>query len=277
MPTAAVKPLTLILPVRNAAAGLPVAINEWSELLQKEFRNEYDILVVDDGSTDATAETLTQLANSVPRLRRLKHDKPRGFGACLRTALAEPTHPVICLASLDYPYLPADLPKLLKRLGETAPIFDVPRTVEAVSGCRTGRPVPVFWKLVGTTYRVFGRIALGISPPRLEGWLGAREHFRSWWLWLTMGVPLVDVHSAFKVFDRALFDRFPIQSDGDFVHAEIFAKLTFLSVLVAEEPLTPRPDPAPRTWWGDFWTVFKDARFHAPLPDRTKPLPSPPA
>lgn len=274
MPTAA-DPLTLVLPVRNAADRLPAALAEWSAFLQKECPNRYDILVVDDGSTDGTAALLDQLAGSVPRLRRLAHDRPRGFGACLRTALAEPTHPVVCLAALDYPYSPADLPKLLKRLGETAPVFDVPRTVEAVSGCRIGRPAPAFWRLVGATYRVFGRIALGIAPPRLNGWLGLREHARSWWLWLTMGVPLTDVHSAFKVFDRAVFDRFPIQSDSDFALAEIFAKLTFLSVLVAEEPLTPKPDPVPPGVWGDFWAVFKDARFYTPLPDRTLP-PSPP-
>ncbi|WP_168219221.1 glycosyltransferase family 2 protein [Limnoglobus roseus] len=268
-------PVTLILPVRNAAAQLAAVLNEWSRFLQTELGRGYDIILVDDGSTDKTPELLDNFRSTIPHLRLLKHPQSLGFGASLRTALAEPTHPIVCYSSLDYPYTPADLLKLLGQLGKVAPVFDVPHAIEAVSGCRTGRPVPPFWKIVGGLYRIFARIALGISPPRLPGWLGFRDHFRSWWLWLAMGVPLADVNSAFKVFRRSLFDRFPIQSDSDFVHAEIFAKLTFLSVLVAEEPLSPKSEATPKTWWSDFWAVLKDAKFHTPLPDLTQPTVSP--
>jgi hypothetical protein len=86
-----------------------------------------------------------------------------------------------------------------------------------------------------------------------------------------MGVPLTDIHSGFKLFRRSLFDRFPLQSDGDFAHAEIFAKLTFLTVLVAEESLTPKPDPVPPAEWSDFWKVLNDSQFRPALPDLSRP------
>lgn len=266
-------PVTLILPVRNAADRIAAALADWSKYLQTELGRGYDLVVIDDGSTDDTPSLLDGLVPTIPHLRVLKYPQPKGFGACLRTALAGPTHPVVAYTSLDYPYTPADLSKLLAQIGKVVAVLDGSRVIEAVSGCRTGRPVPLPWRVVEGAYRVFARVALGLPRERLQGWLGFRDHFRSWWLWLVMGVPLADVNSAFKVFRRSVFDRFPIQSDGDFVHAEIFAKITFLSMLVAEEPLSPQPAIAPRTGWTDFWAVLKDARFHTPLPDLTRPTP----
>lgn len=266
--------ITIILPIHNGGERLERAVRGWSDLLQKESGREYEILAIDDGSTDTTAETLASLANSISHLRILKNDRKRGFGASLRTALDGPTHPIVFYTAIEYPYSPSDLSKLLKRLGEKAPIYDRESMVEAVSGCRTGRAVPAFWKAVGRVYRLFCRVVIGAAPEPLQGWLGFRNHARSWFLWLAMGVPLQDVNSTFKVFRRSLLDRFPIQSDGDFVHAEIFAKLTFLTVLIDEIPLTPSTEKTPSSWWGDFWMVFTNAKFHSPLPDLTKPAAS---
>jgi glycosyltransferase involved in cell wall biosynthesis len=260
--------LTLIIPVHNAGTRLEPALREWSRVFEIEPDRDIDIVVVNDGGTDESVEKLA--ISSFPRLRVIKHESRQGFGACLRTALSTTTHPIVAYVSLDYPYRPTDLKTLLERLGKTAPIYDRELIVEAISGCRTGREAPAFWKLVGLVYRTFCRVVLGAGGEKIPGWLGFREHARAWALWLTMGVPLHDPNSAFKVFRRSLFDRFPIQSDGDFVHAEIFAKLTFLSVLVDETLLTPDPSPPPHADWRDCWTVLTDAKFHSPLPDRTR-------
>jgi glycosyltransferase involved in cell wall biosynthesis len=262
--------LTLIIPVPNGVDRLETTLRTWSEYLHSQATRESEIVVVDDGTTDGTAATLAAL--DLPNLRVLTHDRPRGFGACLRTALEHSTNPVVAYVGSGYPHVPSDLTKLLARLGAKAPVYDRELTIEAVSGCRTGRTAPPFWRLVGRAYRMFCRVALGVGGEPVPVWLGFREHCRSWFLWLAMGVPLHDVNSAFKVFRRSLFDRFPIQSDGEFVHAEIFAKLTFLTVLIDEQPLTPKPDAIPRSAWRDFWTVFTNAKFHSPLPDRTKPV-----
>ena len=138
-------------------------------------------------------------------------------------------------------------------------------TPVAASGCRTGRAAPRFWRAVGVAYRLFCRVLLGAQVEPIPGWLGLREHVRGWLVWLWMGVPLNDVNSHFKLFRREVFDKFPLQSDSEFVNAEIFAKLTFLTQLVAEENLTPCEAPAPPAAWGDYRRVLGTPKFASPL------------
>ena len=60
-------------------------------------------------------------------------------------------------------------------------------------------------------------------------------------------MPLADVNSCFKLFRTSFLKRFPIQSDGDFVHTELVAKATFLTSIMDEVALTPKPDAVPST------------------------------
>jgi len=268
-------PIAVVIPVHNAADRITPLLTDWDGELSKLGR-DYAIVVVNDGSTDGTGPAVAAVAGRNPRITVLSHEKRQGFGACLRVALPACRHPLVAYVTADYPYRPGDLKKLLDRLDQPCDVYGVMKPPEAVSGCRSGRPAPAFWRLVGKAYRAFCRVALGSAVEPAPGWLGARDHFRSWVVWLTMGVPLVDVNSGLKVFRREVLDRFPIQSDGDFAHAEIFAKLTFLTCLVAEEPLSPSADPVPPSWWADFWTVFKHPVFYHPLPDLSAPAPAPP-
>ena len=73
----------------------------------------FEILVVDDGSTDGTA------ARSSPACRTRAScgtTRAAGFGACLRTALAEANHPLFFYTALDYPYTPSDIRPMLDRI-----------------------------------------------------------------------------------------------------------------------------------------------------------------
>jgi hypothetical protein len=88
------------------------------------------------------------------------------------------------------------------------------------------------------------------------------------------------VSSTFKLFRTDFLRRFPIQSDGDFVHTELVAKATFLTSIMDEVPLTPQPDAVPPPAdisWGELLRVFRDPQFTFPsdAPPAPQPIPVP--
>ena len=96
-----------------------------------------------------------------------------------------------------------------------------------------------------------------------------RHRVQAKWIY---GVPLADVNSCFKLFRTDFLKRFPIQSDGDFVHTELVAKATFLTSIMDEVPLTPKPDAIPPIGETsiDRKRVFRDPLFTMP-PEPAKP------
>lgn len=183
--------ITIILPVYNGGERLEPSIRAWLQFIRKELPQDSKLVVVDDGSTDGAFEQLASL--SEPALQILTHREFQGYGACLRTALEVVMTPIVAYSGLDYPYEPNELNLLLKRLGQSVEIYDRKMIIEAVSGCRTGRPVPGAWKILGRLYRLFCRVAIGVPIDPLPSWFGLHAYVRSWVQWLLLGVPLHDV------------------------------------------------------------------------------------
>ena len=252
--------LTVVLPLHDDAGVALGVIDGWRETL-RTLELPHQIVVVNDGCTDGTAALLDTLTDPVVIV--LTHATRLGTGACLRAALAVATHPLILHTAADYPYTPGDLAVFLERI-EAADERMEGVKASLVAGCRTGRPVPTLWLAVGFAYRNFLRFALGIPTEPLRGWLGFREHLRSWTAWVVYGVPFVDPNCAFKLYRRSALDRFPIQCDGDKVHVELAAKLTFLTSLIDEVPLTPKPDAVPQVSWRERRSFFHRAIFYPP-------------
>ncbi len=246
--------VSVVIPVRNVAGTIDGVIAGWTSALNTIGR-PWELLIVDDGSTDGTAAKAELAVQRGKNSRVLKLEAPAGFGACLRLALPEVQHPLLATSAADYPYTPADLGRLLARMDVESefqdPITDqlVMRKPDIVNGCRTGVAVPFFLKNLGRLYRGFCRIALGLPLDPLPGWLGLREHLRGWGAWIVYGVPLEDPNSAFKVYRKSFLERFPIQSDGDFARIELVAKSTFLTCILDEIPLTPKSGSIPYAIW----------------------------
>ena len=203
-----------------------------------------------------------------------------GYGAAVRSAPDTARHPLVLLTAADYPYTPSDLTKLLERIDTPSEIPDPAtgewkmRLPDLVVGCRTGVPVPPLPKLFGRLYRGFCKLALGLPIEPLPGWYGFGEHLRAWKAWVVYGVPLHDPHCGFKLFRRSFLDRFPIQCDGDLVHIELVAKSTFLTALMDELPLSPKPDAIPKAVWDrkDRKELWGRPRFWKPMASLPSPL-----
>lgn len=264
---AAPKPaVTVVVPVHNAADAAEKLLPAWPATFERLGR-PFELIVVDDGSTDATPAKLDALAARLRHTRVIRHDTRRGFGACLRSALAVAQHPLFFYTALDYPYTPMDVRVMLDRIEIKDELLG--RQADLISGCRMGRKTPELVAWPGRLWRLFWRLFAGMKLEPPATWLGWRAFVYGKFVGTVFGVPLADVNSAFKLYRTAFLKRFPIQSDGDFVHAELVAKATFLTSIMDEVPLTPQsPEPAPRpSVWKEMWRVFKYPEFtHADAP-----------
>ncbi len=115
-------PVTVLAPAFNEETVLPLFV----EAVVEATPDSWEILVVDDGSTDSTPRILRDLAAEIPRLRVLTHPENRGLGAALRTGIGEAEGEV--LITID-----ADLSHPLSLL---ATLADIPAGYDAVYASR---------------------------------------------------------------------------------------------------------------------------------------------
>jgi dolichol-phosphate hexosyltransferase len=106
--------LSILVPVFNERATAQPAIQE---LLKAELPVDFELIVVDDGSTDGTTELLRD-GDWPDRVRVLYHDRNQGKGAAVRTALAEARGELSAIFDADLEYEPSDLAALLPPLLE---------------------------------------------------------------------------------------------------------------------------------------------------------------
>ncbi len=106
--------LSIVVPVKDEAQNVGTLFREITAALAKE--RSYEIIFVDDGSTDGTANALSQLKLEVPHLRILRHERNAGQSRALRTGVNAASGEIIATLDGDGQNDPADLPKLLAEI-----------------------------------------------------------------------------------------------------------------------------------------------------------------
>ncbi len=141
MPTALEPRLSVIMPVFNEESTVLASIQR---VLNKDFVRE--IVVVNDGSSDGTAERLASLVD--PRVTVVTHVVNQGKGAGIRSAVAIVKGPYVAIQDADLEYDPADLGRLLEPLD--AGHADVVYGSRFLTG--DARRVLFFWHSVGNKF-----------------------------------------------------------------------------------------------------------------------------
>jgi glycosyltransferase involved in cell wall biosynthesis len=255
-PKVSKEPISVLLPMFNQAAGLEAITESWLRALAR-LGQSYELIVVDDASTDDSAEVIGKLVAKHSEIRSLRHQERAGYGAALRTGLAASTHPLVFYTACDYPYPPAGVSKLL----------DVIDSVDLITGCRTD-PIPGWLRWFDACRRFLLRIVFGVTVEPRPGWLG----WPAWWSAIKyrflFGLRLWDPTSAYKLVRRSVLDRIPIQSNGEFVHVELLAKANFLGCFLAETPIgrlagnfKGTPEPKAVSCARDSRVVFRRPEF----------------
>jgi dolichol-phosphate mannosyltransferase len=106
--------ISVVIPVKNEADNIVPLVDEVEAALGGRF--EFEILVVDDGSTDATPDQLKAAMARLPRLRVIRHAANRGQSAGVWTGVKRARGEWIATLDGDGQNDPADLPRLWERL-----------------------------------------------------------------------------------------------------------------------------------------------------------------
>ena len=156
---------------------------------------DYELIVVDDASTDRTPEIADRLAAADPRVKVVHHARNRKLGGAIKTGFATATGDVILYTDADLPFDMAELPRAVRLLRE----YDVD-IISAYRFDRTG-----------------------------EGSLRAIYTFVYNALIKTLfGVKVRDINFAFKLCRRRIFDHVELKSEGSFIDAELVIRSTRL-------------------------------------------------
>lgn len=254
----ATAPLSVVLTAWNNAADLDDVLRGWRAALET-LKRPFEIVLVDDGSTDATLAQASAIAQDHPWLRLVLSEAHSGVGVALRRGIEAATHPLVVTAPADKQFSPADLPRLLETIDQ----------VDIVTGYRVWRPVPRWLRLSDGLKRFMCRLLLGSAPDPRDcwlGWSGWRRRFLARWIF---GVRVQDPECPFRLYRREIFQRIPLQSRGSAVQLEILAKANHLERIMAEAPVSWLPphgsaDPVEQECAGDLGRLFAAPAFVAP-------------
>lgn len=199
--------LSIVMPVYNEATTVEEAI---AETLSTSFACEVELIVVDDGSTDATPKILERLAPlAPPNLTVVRHERNGGKGAAVRTGAARARGDLVVVIDADLEYRAADLPRLVQ------PVLD--GVAEVVFGTRTfgSHSAYSFWYVLGNK---------GIT-------LAANILFNCY---------LSDIYTCFKLIPLELFRDLHIRREGFDAEIEATAKLLKRGIRPYEVPVSYR-------------------------------------
>ena len=93
--------LSLVLPAYNEAARLPPYLASIRRHLERRYPGGYEVIVVDDGSTDGLGRVLEQTAAGWPQLRWIRHAQNQGKGAAVRTGMLAARGQLVLFADAD--------------------------------------------------------------------------------------------------------------------------------------------------------------------------------
>jgi len=177
--------ITAFFPCYNDAQTIADLVVEADRQLQM-LTIDYEIIVVNDGSSDNSAEVLRTLHTRVPRLKVITHDRNRGYGGALRSGFANATKDFVFYTDGDGQYDVRELPVLLMLLTEDT---------DFVNGIKMTRQDPAYRVHAGNLHRFFMR----------------------WLFWL----PIHDVDCDFRLIRRRVLEGVDLRSTSGSICVEL--------------------------------------------------------
>ena len=197
--------LSVVLPAYNEAKNIKRTVTEAVSYAERSF-NDYEVIVVNDGSTDGTGEIVEELTLADPKIILVNHAKNSGYGAALRSGFDR--------ASLDYLFLmDSDGQFDISDIERFLPFIN---TFDIIVGYREKRADPAIRSLNTWLYHLYVELLFGLR--------------------------MRDMDCAFKMFTRRAYEAVkPIKSGGALFSAELIIKWKRKGFSIKEVPVRHFP------------------------------------
>jgi glycosyltransferase involved in cell wall biosynthesis len=163
---------------------------------------DFEVLVVNDGSDDATATIVDELARTYPQVRAVHHATNRGYGGALRTGFATASKDLIAYTDGDGQYDPSELDVLWTALTDEA---------DMVNGWKISRSDPLHRIVIGRLYHHFVKFLFQLR--------------------------VRDVDCDFRLMRREIFDRVKLEKDTGVICLEMMRKIQDARFRIVEVPV----------------------------------------
>jgi len=193
--------ITVFFPAYNDAGTIASMVVLADRTLRK-LTDDYEMIVVNDGSRDHTAQVLSELESIYPRLRLIHHTANRGYGSALRTGFANASKELIFYTDGDAQYDVRELEKLVRLMTDD---------IDVVNGYKISRSDPWHRIIIGTIYRWIVRLAFGIR--------------------------ISDVDCDFRLVRRASYNRVRLASTSGTICVEMIKSFQDAGLRFAEAPV----------------------------------------
>lgn len=193
--------ITAFFPAYNDAGTIASMVVTADRTL-RDLTDDYEIIVVNDGSPDHTAEVLADLQSRYPRLRVVTHQKNRGYGGALRSGFANATKELVCYTDGDAQYDPREFRLLVEHLRDD---------VDVVQGYKIQRNDPLHRIVIGKLYHTIVRTMFGL--------------------------PIRDVDCDMRLIRRHVFDEVALTQDSGVICVEMMTKIVQAGYKITEVPV----------------------------------------
>jgi glycosyltransferase involved in cell wall biosynthesis len=193
--------ISVFFPACNDAGTIGSMVVAAIETLE-EITDDYEVIVVENGSTDYTLDVLESLAKHYDRLKVYSYRQALGYGGALRVGFAKATKDLIFYTDGDAQYDPRELKLLLPALRDD---------VDVVNGWKIDRGDPLHRIIIGRIYHHTVKLLFGFK--------------------------LRDVDCDFRLIRRHVFDDIELESDSGTICLELVKKLQDAGYRFAEVPV----------------------------------------
>ena len=194
--------ISAFFPAYNDAGTIPSMVITVL-LTLRELTDDYEVIVVNDGSADHTAAVLDELARIYPdEVRIIHHPQNRGYGGALRTGFYSATKDWVFYTDGDAQYDPRELSNLAALVSDE---------VDFINGWKIERNDPLHRIIIGRIYQYVIKLAFGLK--------------------------LKDVDCDFRLMRRQVFEEIQLTSDSGVICVELMKKVQDAGFRLTETPV----------------------------------------